>query len=456
MTKAAKKPNEADAGEGSLGSFLAWLKRYGDFILFFLIACIGLVFIGSTMPHTWNITGMDPADYVYLAKHFWGVPQQGVQFVSDFNVQWRHFLSIIPFRQIGTGTFYLMMRIIFGSRVDQLGPFVLNALIAFSYAWLSYLWGIRTKRIFGWICLGVLLITTTTQTTGYLIWSEPLLRICFVCGFALFLLRRQGESFASRRMVAGFFLIFLVMANIKIQWMVFGLVLMLCQMIILACEKNWRRLCATLCLALLIPLSIFMINGLGWDYWGLVGGNSLHTMFQPGGGSPDFLAAICQKEEMIQLSTRFCNEGVYSFPTWGEFMKFQYPQQNIRQMIQTMDGLSKQMINYSPSADISTLVKYAPDFTNFPLSSPPFLAGLLISILDGLGFIICLLGLYFPRTRMVALFCLGSWSIPLLGAHVAAWDPRYLTPMAGIPLLGAVYILSSLLWPDMYPSVPEV
>ena len=145
--------------------FVLFLKnnfaKYSHFLLFFFLSLFWFLFINPTAYSPWIITFFDPADYIFLTKHFFEIPQNGILFLPDFNTRWQEFLTLIPFRQIGVGTFYLVLEKIFGANTIIWGPYVLKTLIATSYGIVCQIWHTRIKTIPSWICFIILIFTTT-------------------------------------------------------------------------------------------------------------------------------------------------------------------------------------------------------------------------------------------------------------------------------------------------------
>lgn len=426
---------------------ISFLKKYSvqysHFLLFFFLSLFWFFYIEGSIKTQWVVTFFDPADYMFLAKHFFGMSQDGILFLPDFNQRWQEFLTLIPFRQIGVGTFYIVLEKIFGSYVTIWGPLVLKTLISASYAYICQIWHTKIKTIPSWICFITLIFTTTIWVNGSSMWSESFIRILFIVILAL-IIKRVYSQHSSWKFITLLFILFLLLVNIKIQWILLGVPLLMYEAGVFIFEKKLKDGFITILLTALLPLSVLTINIIGWNYYGIIAGNSLHTMIKEESRGSSFLYTICQNEEIIKLSTRFCNEKKYFMNgTWGDFMKYQYPNQDLRQLILTMDILSKKSVDNSPRAYFETIKQNYSNITNFPSFKEVDRKGFL-TLIDIACIIAMLLGLFNMRSRRIALFCIAVWIIPLIGAHVAVWDIRYMTPMAGLPILGALIIIDIL------------
>ncbi|MEY4440597.1 MAG: hypothetical protein RLY49_223 [Candidatus Parcubacteria bacterium] len=429
------------------------LTKYSHFLLFFALSIFWFFYIEASIKTQWVITFFDPADYIFLAKHFFGMSQGGIVFLPDFNQRWQEFLTLIPFRQIGIGTFYILLEKILGSYAIIWGPAILKTFIAASYAYLCQIWHNKIKSVPSWVCFVVLIFTTTVWVNGNSMWSEPFIRILFVLLLALFI-QRIGAQYSTLHFIGALFILFLLLVNIKIQWILLGVPLLLYEAGELILKKKIKQGVITILLTALLPLSVLTINSIGWNYYGIIAGNSLHTILKEESKGSSFLYTICQKEEIIQLSTRFCNEKKYSMNgTWGDFMKYQYPTQDLKELIMAMDTLSKDMVDNSPQAYFKTVKENFSNLTNFPAAKNNE-KGIIPTLVDIACIIVSVVGLLNFKTRRIALFCLILWIVPLIGAHVAIWDVRYVTPMAGIPILGAICIMR-LYFENKLPPLPN-
>ena len=418
-----------------IGIFRA-CKTYYDKTEFFLFFSISIAFLILNVNFNfnnacWDITYKDPADYVYLAQHFWHVPHT-VRCIPDFTERFQEFLTLFPFRQIGVGTFYLFLYNIFGDFTLTIGPVILKIMIAVSYAVLGCCCSRRADRWAGIVCLIILLVTTDYQNCGNALWSEPFLRMLFIFYMALLLSLQIKEKWSSVRMILGSWILCLFVTHIKVQWMVLGLIILTYQAWRLKQSKQWKHFILVITLTLLIPISLLFVNWTGWHYSGFIAGNSLHTMEKH---EYYFLMNICKEDQIKGLSPRFCNEQQYDFETWGQFFAYQYPNQDIKKLILTMDQLSIKTQDYSLEAVLKSMYSGAVFITNFPYidkSVEPW--GRFIDIIATL---LCFSGLFVRSFRPVNIFCLSLWLIPLILYHFAIWDLRYMSPMAGLTMVAA-------------------
>lgn len=419
-------------------SFLACMSsrdsRSNIGLVFFLVAYGYLATMSPDRHHTWQLASQDPGDYRYLAETFWRVPHD----LHTYSLPevWQRFLSAVPFRQIGPGTFYLFNKALFGDAAGVVGRYELKGLLAASYSFLATGWSRRMNRVAGLAALVILLGTTSPWTMGDDLLTEAFSRplFCILAGLTAYL--RDDEEETSVRMMVATQFVCLLLVQVKVQWLLLCIVFFAWHALVVMRQRAWKRLVILSTAMATVPMSLLAVNWIGWRYLGLTAGTSLHTMWKM--GTTAFFPALCAKSEMMALATRVCAEHNTSFTNWGQFFAAQYPGQDPKQLIQVMDRASASFVHFTLSAIAQTVGEGYKQLTNFPPESSDS-PSLLARTVDGLSFLLCILGGFLKECRLASLLCIASWGTVLVGLHMARWDPRYLTPMAGLPVVVGLY-----------------
>ena len=383
-----------------------------ELVVGFLLSLTFVFQWGLKLPGRWASTEGDSGDYRYLGENLWGIPHDLSTYIPAFHTNWGKFLTVVPFRQLGVGSFYAFTHYFLGDSALHSGRFSLQVLIASSYAILSRTVSSRFGRAAGIICLI----------------------------FALFLKGSPRDGTRGSRLgleTFGVQLLFLLTVNFKVQWIALTLSVSAIQAGSLAWRGNRRHAAVILGLACLSPLSLTAVNRAYSDYPGIIAGTGLHAMWKMGGSGDVFLRKACAEPGVLALSPRFCAEKRFWYSNWGEFTSFQYPAQDLKSLSQALDQSAARNLDLSWGAVRDSLSESVRNFSNFPPYAPLMIPEWARLALDFASIGLCLVGLLLSSTRFTSIFCLGLWCVPIAANVATAWDTRYIVPMAGFALLNA-------------------
>ena len=415
---------------------------FRDGFIFFTLSLAYFILAGAPLQDaTWDLKHGDPADYRFLAEHLFHIAHDGSQYVPELFVRWQELLSALPFRPIGVGSFYLIVHSLFGGATNVAGRYVLKTLLALACASLAVQFARFANRYMAFFVLLIIFLTSGMFSLGDLIWAEELLRIIFIAWLADYVRKMSLSAESQTKILPQFFYAFCV-PLLKTQWLILSFLTYLQYGFQFFKSRSWRRFAFVSLLYLLIPSAILAINWVGWGHIGLTAGNSLHEFYRRDRTGAHFLAAACQDEKIIALKTRFCQESYPPFPEWGLFIEYQYPTQNIHDLILTMDDFTRRKREWRLSEVLGVAWESFGNTTNFPFQregSPP--GKNLLIVIDALSFIGMATGLLFRRTRSLAVFGLSLWIIPAISLNFAYWNPRYMVPMAGFPIIISIAVI---------------
>jgi hypothetical protein len=408
--------------------------------IWLLLWVFGFAYLALIYTPVWGISAYDAADYVFLAEHFWGVPHSG-NYGFDFSSEWREFLSNFPFRQIGVGSVYLILKFFLGDSVLKLGPYVLQFLLIATYIWLGSRISRQTGLTAGIASVVVLVGTTYLPASGAMIFTEPFIRMFLVILTGLIVFNKD-EDRAPYRLSILLPIVALFLVHFKMQWIIFVVLIISYEAVELIRRPSSKyELGVFLILTLMIPISLLAVNVIGWNCYTIgTAGYGLHAMNMEPGSGAQFLKISCEIPGLFSHQPKYCAEQQYIFSTWADFLRFQYADQSIKELIAGLDRLASMKSNYTIGSIFETVYAGIPDITNFPFIESKGILFYLARSFDLLVGCICLIGLYFKKNRWAGAFFIALLIVTLAGRHVAFWDVRYLTTFAGLPIIIAAKI----------------
>lgn len=371
----------------------------------------------------------DNADYRYLAEHFFELPHDLSTYGADFHNGWGKYLDAVPFRDLGVGSYELLMKSVFSGAPNLVMPLSLKVLLVA----VSLFFFAACRRRFGTAAAVIALAILTLRPAAWALTdaplSEPFLRILFLLLLCP-LLVLPLKNFRPLPAAIAFITIVLFAAHVKAQWMFLGLLVLPVWTMLAVRERQWK--CAgTLVLGLVaIPLSLSLIHGIGWNDFALVHGSGLHALWKTDG---QILSYACARSAAFQEKPPlFCETGQTHYGTWGEFMDAEKPDQNMHVLAAELDRISMQYFLERPT---TMLREFAIGFrvaTNFPDWDTPWRWTL--DLLDLASVMLLFVGLLRRETLLLSFTTLSLWLVPAITNMFAIYDPRYHRPMAGLPL----------------------
>jgi hypothetical protein len=254
-------------------------------------------------PPQWQAHHGDGGDYRYLGELFWGLPHRLETYEPNFSTHWAFFLDHVPFRQIGVGTFYVLFISLFyrhASITTQLAaaafwlPVILTGLMAISYLFFYT----ACRKVWGWklslaafVCL--LFPPRFWALNGELL-TEPFLRICLVNILALLVLF-QTERLVGLK-IALVFLFIIFAAQVRSQWLAYAFFLLPFLILFLIARKHYRLIWGSLGLTLLVPLSLYAVNLIGWGYPAITTCTGFHINLKTDGKLMEYIAARIDRQ----------------------------------------------------------------------------------------------------------------------------------------------------------------
>lgn len=390
----------------------------------------------------WQVHHFDHADYRFLAEHFWHIPHDLSTYAPEFAGSWGEYLTRVPFRDIGVGTYYLVNAAFYGMthglpsvHPDQLATWIPASLILLLCAAYIAFYVVCKKRagtLYATICLLALLTIPGWTLTHELI-SEPFLRICFVLLLTLTLsietIRRSVPALLALSLVL------LLTMHIKAQW------LLLAPLMSVALLLSYRRdvrsapVISVLLLMFILPLTLMMIHTIGWGTAALTPGKALHMNLKTDGAYVEEFCVDHPTSTVCNPSSDIQRDGWWRLPLGNAAP--------VDELNALDSGVTSSVLS-NPVQLLKDIWSGVMHTTNFPDSLPrnPFLL-----LLDLLTVLFLIVGLWSRRTALPAATALGLWIIPIIANIFAVYDPRYYRPMAGLPLAIAILIACMLFDP---------
>ncbi len=378
----------------------------------------------------------DSADYKYLAEYFWGAGHDLGSYDRVFGSDWGHYLDSIPFRGLGVGTVYLVLKglvYIFSPATahDAIAMGIvfsafLKVMFALAYITVYWMCQRRYGTQMGLICLCALLFPSSlwgfTQST-YL--GDPLIRFSFLMMTALVFTMFDKPRL---RCVVGFMLLWFFAGQLKTQWSMFAV----CMIPAFAGLFYYYRMplrawCVMIVLALSCPLGVLAVNKIGWDDPTFSPGAAMHINIK---SNAQFLADICKKPDpKIEV---FCDPKRFKNVWWRVYTGQKATAENFR----ALDEASKTYVMKQPD------FVYAQVFAALGVNSTYITYdNWLVYIIDAFIWAMLLLGCLHFRTWVPASLGLGLWAVPAVANVVAGLNWRYYEVMSGVHLVLALGIM---------------
>ncbi len=395
-----------------------------------LFACSLLWYRTAVYPAyvpAWQVHMFDHADYRFLAEYFWNIPHEPQTYIAEFGQSWGAYLQMIPFRGIGVGTVYLFVlrpleHIVHPS--GMLAAFMgITYIIAYGAVWR------RFGRLAAIACLMVFLFPAKMWALSSELLAEPLLRTLMMLLWAIGVWI-DGKGKRVTQAIPLIWLLTFAITCTKSMWFLLPITLGITLFILPSSETEARKSRMAIGALFLVPVTLFVIHGIGWEYWGLTAGNGLHANYKTSGA---YLAEFC----ITHKDSELCNnqhpinhywqvpihEGI-SQAEWREFDRQATPYLLGRNALgEFLNGIAQQ--------------------TNFPAGitgNTPFSRSNIALVLDLGSWLLLIIGLGYRRTALLAALALSMWIIPGIGTVFAAYTARYARATAGLPLATALLI----------------
>jgi hypothetical protein len=399
----------------------------------------------------WQVHHFDHADFRYLAERFWGQEHDMQTYAQEFQEAWGGYLDIIPFREIGVGSYYLVVRAVTGfvtgaenMRPENLAfaiPFSMQLLLAGSYLLLytvcRRIWGMAPALI----VLACMVLPLGIWTITEELLSEPLLRICFVLLLASLLpLTQPGGK--HRGSILLFLLVTFCMVHLKSHYMLLALLVL--PALLLPRRHDLPLIAASIAIVVAMPLSLIAVHKLGWDVYSGANGFGPYVSFRTNGRS---LAYACDHLQG--------NDGMSICDAWrnGEYMngfwQFPFPPQATAADYLAIDGASRVFLLSDPIGMITTLVTELRHVNGFEIPPPrtgfPAWLTNLFLLLNILTIGILAVGVCARRTAPIACYGLALLAVPWLMSVLVYHLPKYYSILAVLPFAIAILVL----WPPL-------
>jgi len=377
---------------------------------------------------------VDSADYRFVAEHFWGIAHDYRTYAPEFSSDWGAYLSTVPFREIGIGTFYLAFTRVVGLNQNLIPLFLQMCFYAVYLLVFFCIWK-RYNPFVALICLLVLLSPKLWASTGEL-FSEAFLRIIFLLMLSSLLWFYKEKDFVPKFIIL--FVLTLIASQIKSQWVLLSGIFFICSVAVAFRAKSIKYYVLS-ALFLLIPVFLILMHGIGWNAWTLTVGGGLHANVKTSGS---YLDTYCSEypdntvcDPAFEKNTWWLvrTDKAVSISEWQHF-DAQASKYFLRDKAQVMSDFIRGMYMA----------------TNFPAGirgDVEFSRSPLFGAVDLFVWIVLLLGLFPRKTRYIVLFSLSLWLVPALGNVFAAYSARFIRPIAGIPLATGILVLSVFIQP---------
>jgi hypothetical protein len=420
------------------------------------LGLLGPLLIGSSLAlslmwypagNLFQVGSGDAADYRYIAEHFWGLPHDLSSYHYRFyGEEWGDFLSKVPFRDLGVGTYYMLIRIfqeLSGVSIGIPTLYVWSVKLLLAASYLS--WFFVCRRRFGSLFALCLLMPLIVPSGSWLlseeVLSEGLLRACFVFILAMLLpLMKRHDHLWQQLVILG---IGLICIHLKVQW------ILLAAFLWSAFAFHWlfvapsrRALIVAAAAFLLLPASMLAIHRIGWGNASLSAGTGLHIAVLTDGAS---VRDVCGKHD--DALPHLCSGKHKPADFWKVPLDASIPAAEYA----SFDRHSLGYLLQRPSIPIVRFLHGLALARNFPTFSEGdhAISSQAVRWWDAFlmifTWIFLIAGLKRHDTRLLSAFGLGLWVVPAVGNMMTVSVIRYHYPMAGIPLIIAFIILWQLL-----------
>ena len=410
-------------------------KRFLPLLQNILLGCsiiavgIGLFAMreGSLLPDTLQTQCCDEADYRYLAEHFWGIPHDLTTYAEDFHGYWGTILESIPFRDLGTGTVYLILNTL-GFSAQSVHLFLMMILASSSLCFFLF-----ASRMIGTARAAVMLAILVLPPQQWILTekflAEPFLR-AFLILLLIPVLSLAKDTKRPVLAAAWIAVLILIASHFKVMWMMFGLMLLPIFLPRLLRKRLWAASAILVGGICFIPLSQSVVHTVGWGDASISGGVGLHLS----GKYTSFLPFVCARSPADAVPWNFCHQRNMEFMPWWAFLSGQSATTDVVQLVRSLDAAA---IPFLLSQHVETILNVATGFTratNFPDTN-----SIALRIIDWLTMSMLFGGLLFRKTRILSAIAIALWLVPAIGYALSAYDGRYHMIMAGLPLaIGAL------------------
>ena len=405
----------------------------------------------------WEADDFDPADYRFVAEYFWGVPIAPGTYQAKWNGEWGAFLRTVPFRGVGLGTMYLAVAWLrFGhaptTRTDvntagialaTIEKILLAAALLTLFHVVRRRWG--TAAAFTTLVLTAFPSHFWRMCDDFI--AEPVTRIVFL--FALACAVAMKDRTSTER--CGFALIGLLLlaSHLKVQWYV-GAMLML-PVILVQFRAAGVPLRSSLLLGaatVAIPLSVMAVNWIGWRTTSLNPGIGIHVNLKSQGELLREFSAELQGQGTLPAFTDPTRptQGWWNIYVGADVSREEY---------KAFDRYARSYLIAHPRRTLGafwegvTLASTVPALQHVdgaiirlkPLDEP-WVA--VVRAVDLGVWLMLIVGLWFPDTRVACALALVFWIVPALGHIASLYELRYHMPMAGLGAAAACSVIARI------------
>lgn len=419
--------------------------------LFAFMAALAVAAVYLALPDAWafkpqmQVYETDPADYRFVAEHFWGIEHNRSSYHPDFRGAWGRFLAAVPFRDIAPGTAFLVVQALVGRHVYQVLPLLF--IIAWCASYAAFF--VVSRRQFGTqvavTAFGLLLLPLQTWDMTQGLYTEPFLRPLFILLLTLLLWMREARDRAPA-IALGVIGVIAVMVHVKVQWVLYGYLVSAALVVHFWTTRRRDAVLPVLIASACVPLSLLLVHGVGWGSAQITEGTGLHIMKLTEGAS---LTQACEDGAFEGYTPQFCVTGKVWFPTWGAFMQSLPATQGLARLQSDLDAQTFIFLLRHPYTVLERFwegVTVTRSYVDVDLGPAAAAIDVLIA---------CILacGLLHVRTRLLSVGALGLWIVPAVSNILALYDPRYHRPMQGIVLAIGGLVAIELSQTNVIPSL---
>lgn len=393
----------------------------------------------------------DPADYRFVAEHFWHVESWPETYTHRWRTQSSALLETIPFRGIGLGTIYLAVAWLetgapprtvadiarVGVTLAAIEKICLAMTLLIVFHVVRRRWG--TVAAFAALALTALPPHHWRATDDFI--AEPVERIIFLLAFsgACAMTDRVSAWRGTALLVA----LFTIASLVKVQWFVAAILIAPAIWLQLNAEgaRPWSSVLLAAAIAL-IPLTILGVNWVGWRTASLAPGVGLHINLKYDG---DVLRAFTRTVAGHPDAPAFTDPTRPAHPWWHIYLGPEVRREDYL----ALDRYARRYLRrhaklalhefWTGLQQASTVpaVEHVEERTIRlqPLGEPwhSLVRGLDLAVW---GLLVA--GLWHRDTRLICALGLALWIVPALGHVVSLDEARYHEPMAGIGAIAGV------------------